>query len=87
MEDGTFLVGGSVDRALFKETFKLNYYQGWTFDETTEITICSDLNEDKSIQCDVHNLKVAYSINSITSAADLIEKSFPFFLFIVFNSF
>ena len=73
-------MGGAIDDDVFENPFSLALNQDWTFDETTEITVCSDLDEDKSIQCKVHNLKVGYSINSIPTAIDLIDKSFSFCL-------
>lgn len=54
----------------------------WSFDDTTEISVCSDMSGASPIGCTIHHLKVAYSINSISSAVDFIGKGFFFLLLI-----
>ena len=43
----------------------LSYGSDWTFDSSTQITVCSSLNGAMGIGCIVQNLKVLYNIPSL----------------------
>jgi len=81
MANGIFRVGGATEDKIFESPYSVDYPEDWTFDETTEITLCSDLDGANSIECNIHNLKLGYSIDSLKSPVDLIEKGFHSFIF------
>lgn len=81
MDIGEFYGGGTIDNyQAGKSIQSLTYGPNWLFDDSTEITVCSDLNQASPIECTISNLKVGYSVNSWSSLTDLNTKGFSLLL-------
>lgn len=82
METGTFIPGAIIDKghwAVPTATGALSFDSDWIFDDSTEITVCSDIDLTNPIGCNVYHLKVESSANYYS---DFVTKGFFLFRFI-----
>ena len=63
---GNFIAGGTVGDTNFAFPFgPFTQDTNWFFDDSTELTVCSDISGKNPIGCNIQNLQVGYSLKYV----------------------
>ena len=72
MKTGAFYAHGVFGTSHLRiPVASLSYDENWIFNESTEITICSDVGSSSSIKCSISRVKLGYSAASFRTGFDI----------------